>query len=105
MAAKSGATRVFKARQQAAFEAERQRWKDQGLDVFEAEQGHAAVVAELAAGFSGVASLVAGNVWKVLVQAGDHVAGGQPIAIVEPMKMEFEVLAPSAGVVRQIRCA
>jgi urea carboxylase len=102
MAAKAPQIAGFKAGQQAAFEAERQRWKDQGLDTFEAEQGATAGVAELAAGFSGVASMVAGNVWKVLVQPGQTVRAGQAIAIVESMKMEFEVLAPVAGRVAEV---
>lgn len=102
MAAKAPLIAGFKARQQAAFEAERQRWKDQGLDIFEAEKGLSAEVADLATGFSGVASRVAGNVWKVLVGPGDVVSAGAVIAIVESMKMEFDVVAPSAGVVRQV---
>ena len=102
MAAKQPQIDGFKARQQAAFEAERQRWQDQGLDTFEAEVALAAPVAELPEGCSAVASMVAGNVWKVLVEPGNSVEAGRVIAIVESMKMEFEVTAPVAGVVRQV---
>jgi urea carboxylase len=46
--------------------------------------------------------MVAGNVWKVLVEPGQTVRAGQAIAIVESMKMEFEVLAPVAGLVAEV---
>ncbi|MDZ7574557.1 MAG: urea carboxylase [Pseudotabrizicola sp.] len=99
----------FKTRQQVAFEAERQRWKDQGLDTFEATSAAdvapvapVAPVADVPAGCVGVHSLVAGNVWKMMVAPGDNVAAGAPLAIVESMKMEFEVTAPQAGRVRSV---
>jgi urea carboxylase len=44
-----------------------------------------------------VASYVPGNIWKVLVEAGQHVKAGDPLAIVESMKMEFTVTAPEDG--------
>ena len=36
-----------------------------------------------------------GSVWKVLVAEGAQVVEGQTLAVVESMKMEFPVLAPS----------
>lgn len=45
---------------------------------------------------------LAGNVFKVLVKAGDPVAAGQVVIILEAMKMETEVRATSAGVVRDV---
>ena len=45
---------------------------------------------------------IAGNVFKVLVKAGDPVAAGQVVIILEAMKMETEVRATSAGVVRDV---
>ena len=45
---------------------------------------------------------LAGNVFKVLVKAGDPVAAGQVVIILEAMKMETEVRATSAGVVRDL---
>jgi urea carboxylase len=51
-----------------------------------------------------VASPVPGSVWKVLVAQGDTVVRGQTLAVVESMKMEFPVLAPSDGTVLQVRC-
>jgi acetyl/propionyl-CoA carboxylase alpha subunit len=50
-------------------------------------------------------SLVApmpGNVLRVLVGPGDAVAGGQPLVVVEAMKMEHQVLAPADGTVATV---
>jgi biotin carboxyl carrier protein len=44
-----------------------------------------------------------GLVVRVLVQAGQEVAAGAGIVVLEAMKMENELKAPSAGVVRAIR--
>jgi propionyl-CoA carboxylase alpha chain/3-methylcrotonyl-CoA carboxylase alpha subunit len=45
-----------------------------------------------------------GVVVVVSVGVGDRVAKGAVVAIVEAMKMENQVLAPFAGVVREVRC-
>ena len=47
------------------------------------------------------AELVA-TVQQVMVAPGQHVAAGQPIAMLESMKMEIPVLAEGAGTVREI---
>lgn len=43
-----------------------------------------------------------GKVRKILVQAGARVAAGDPLVLVEAMKMEFAVKAPTAGVVKSV---
>jgi biotin carboxyl carrier protein len=43
------------------------------------------------------------NVWKVVVGAGDVVDTGDPLVILESMKMEIPVEAPAAGTVREVR--
>jgi biotin carboxyl carrier protein len=43
------------------------------------------------------------NVWKVVVAAGDSVADGDTLVILESMKMEIPVLAESAGTVQELR--
>lgn len=45
------------------------------------------------------------NVWKILVKAGDQVAEGDVLIILESMKMEINVEAPSAGTVESIAVA
>jgi urea carboxylase len=51
-----------------------------------------------------VASPVAGSVWKVLVQPGQTVEAGQALYILESMKMEINVAAPSRSIVERLLC-
>ena len=50
-----------------------------------------------------VAAELVGNVWKVLVKPGDSVEAEQELVILESMKMEIPVVAPVAGVVKEVR--
>jgi len=52
-----------------------------------------------------VLSEIAGNVWMVEVEAGAQVAEDDTLVILESMKMEIPVDAPSAGKVVEIRVA
>jgi acetyl-CoA carboxylase biotin carboxyl carrier protein len=47
---------------------------------------------------------ITGTVWKIEVKVGDDVAEGQTCVILESMKMEMPVEAPSAGKVSSIAC-
>ena len=95
---------TFKDRQQNAFEAERQRWRDNQLDEMPSEAMVAAAPAEeIPDGFAGVFSEVPGNVWKFLVDEGAKVASGDVVAIIESMKMEIGVQAPVDGTISSIR--
>ena len=44
-----------------------------------------------------------GNVWKVEAHEGDQVEEDDVLVILESMKMEIQVTAPSQGTVREIR--
>ncbi len=44
-----------------------------------------------------------GSVFKVLVNVGDKVKKGQPVIVIEAMKMEIEVASPEDGVVSSVR--
>jgi biotin carboxyl carrier protein len=46
-----------------------------------------------------------GIVRAVLVQPGEAVAAGQPLVILEAMKMENELRADHAGIVREVKVA
>jgi acetyl-CoA carboxylase biotin carboxyl carrier protein len=50
-----------------------------------------------------VLSEMVANVWKVVVGPGDAVAEGDPLVILESMKMEIPVASPVAGVVSEVR--
>jgi acetyl-CoA carboxylase biotin carboxyl carrier protein len=50
-----------------------------------------------------VRSEMVANVWKVAVRAGDSVTAGDPLVILESMKMEIPVESPSAGTVSEVR--
>jgi pyruvate carboxylase subunit B len=43
-----------------------------------------------------------GKILEILVQSGDDVVQGQPVIILEAMKMENELKAPAAGVVTEL---
>lgn len=45
---------------------------------------------------------IPGNIIKILVKEGETIAENQPIAVIEAMKMETNILALSAGVVERI---
>ena len=48
---------------------------------------------------------ITGVVFQITSKAGDKVAAGDPVIVLESMKMEIPVEAPRAGVVREIRVA
>ena len=48
---------------------------------------------------------ITGTVWKIEVKPGDAVAEGQVCVILESMKMEMPVEAPSAGTVEKVHVA
>ena len=64
-------------------------------------------VAAPAAAISGhsVKAVLAGNIFKVHVAVGDVVNAGDPLLVVEAMKMETAVVAPKAGVISQVLVA
>ncbi|MEU4539061.1 biotin/lipoyl-binding carrier protein [Streptosporangium sp. NPDC023825] len=45
------------------------------------------------------------NVWKILVAEGDPVEEGDPVVILESMKMEIPVLAEDGGVITKLQVA
>ncbi len=49
-----------------------------------------------------VVTSMPGNVKKVLVREGDRVEAGQPVVVLEAMKMENELDAPKSGIVKKV---
>lgn len=104
----AAAIHAFKARQQGAFEAERERWKNSGQAEYVSEatldEADAQSELDLPEGACAISAHVSGTVWKLLVKQGQHVMAGSPLLIVESMKMEIAVDAPVNGTVRQVFC-
>jgi biotin carboxyl carrier protein len=46
---------------------------------------------------------ITGVVFQIAAKAGDSVAAGDPVIVLESMKMEIPVEAPHAGSVKEIR--
>ena len=70
------------------------------------EHARRSVAVKGPSGASGAKDVVApmpGRIVKVLVKAGDRVAGGQGLVVVEAMKMENELRAPRDGTVAAVR--
>jgi urea carboxylase len=92
-----------KARQQGAFDAERERWAatpasdDVEAEIFPEET-------ELPAGGTAVESPMTANVWKCEAQVGERVSKGQILVILEAMKMEISVVAPCDGTLASFTC-
>ncbi|UJW74896.1 urea carboxylase [Rhizobium sp. SL42] len=104
LAANAASIGAFKQKQQTAFEVERLRWKEQGLDSFIVDEGAGpGLGGDIPAGCFGVESAVPGNIWKILVEQGQAVQPGDTLAIIESMKMEINVTAHAAGTVRDLR--
>ena len=52
-----------------------------------------------------VEAQITGNIWKIETAAGDAIAEGDVILIMESMKMEIPVEAPCAGKLADIKVA
>ena len=99
----------FKYSQQAAFDAERERWEQTGQANYSADPAGDAASADASVdiphGCMAIASPVTGSVWQVNVQAGDRVSTGQELVVVEAMKMEIAIEADEPGEVVDVLCA
>lgn len=93
----------FKAAQEAAFVAERERWQTAGLAA-EPEEPTVPVASEekLPPGVEAVGAPLAGIVSKMLAVPGAAVAAGDVLAVIEAIKMEFPVHASRAGTVLRL---
>jgi urea carboxylase len=107
LAANRSSIDEFKARQQTAFEAERERWRVNGQLTFDSEAssgGEREAPQVLPEGATAITSPVTGNVWTVTARAGQHVKEGDELLVVEAMKMEIPIRADEAGEIVEIRC-
>jgi urea carboxylase len=97
----------FKTKQQAAFEAERDRWAADNLLVDAIDPaGDLATEPEfiLPPNSQGVMAHLPANVWQVVVEPGSNVTAGDRLVILESMKMEITIAAPISGTIVEILC-
>jgi urea carboxylase len=98
----------FQRRQRKAFESEREDWITRGLDSVEEPDlpplsaGIESAENALPPGARSFAAPVPGSVWQILKAPGAHVTVGEPLMILESMKMEVRVTAPTAGVLASL---
>ncbi|WP_051139064.1 biotin carboxylase N-terminal domain-containing protein, partial [Pseudochrobactrum sp. AO18b] len=74
-----------------------QGWKPEWLDPLDVSSEHTTA-------HDGLVAPMPGSITALLVEQGQQVAKGTPLLIVEAMKMEFKITAPSAGYVKTFRC-
>jgi urea carboxylase len=101
------AAEAFKAHQQHAFEAERERWAETSQETYlEPPEPSPMLEADskMPEGCRAVRSPIAASVWNVAVQPGQKVDAGQKLIVLESMKMEIVVAAPSGGVIEKVNC-
>ena len=96
----------FKTTQQAAFDAERERWIASGqADYIDTNTTETALESHaIADGQQALSSHVAGNCWQIKVAVGDSVVENQVLLIIESMKMEIAIHATHGGNITQILC-
>jgi urea carboxylase len=101
----AGSISAFRAKQQRAFADERAAWEAAGeFAAAEAAFDTVAAPAEFTVppGGSVVESVLTASVWQILVAVGQRVEAGQPLIVLEAMKMETVVAAPVAGTVHAV---
>ncbi|MCG3878031.1 urea carboxylase [Psychrobacter sp. Ps6] len=90
---------TFKDQQQANFDAERQRWKQQGLDQYIGDNiDTVEVLSDITVPEGGIVvnAHMMGSVWKISCAVGDVIDEGQTLAIIEAMKIEIPIVSPVA---------
>jgi urea carboxylase len=94
---------AFSRKQRNSFDAERERWRAAGVaETPLAESVARAEAPALPEDCVAITSPVSGSVWQIKVEAGQAVAKGETLVIMEAMKMEIAVIADSAGTVVSI---
>ncbi|MBJ3777893.1 urea carboxylase [Acuticoccus mangrovi] len=95
MASAADEIATFRRHREAAFAAERARWEAAGLAATPDEPEIAAPRPDLDA--PTLDATMAGIVWRITVAAGESVAAGDTVVVLEAMKMEIPIAAARAG--------
>lgn len=99
----------FKARQQTAFEAERDRWRAMGNDNGEDLNGTQLASGDqdlpgVPEGCVAISSPVTGSIWQLNTAVGARARPGDALLLIEAMKTEIAVQADRAGTIIELRC-
>jgi urea carboxylase len=106
LADNAGEIAEFKARQGAAFDAERQAWQAAGeFDPRPEPEPIPPAEVTVPPGGSLVEAPLSASVWQIDARPGDTVVAGQSLMRLEAMKLEVVVRAPVDGVVADILVA
>ncbi|MEV5840166.1 urea carboxylase [Nocardia sp. NPDC052112] len=97
----------FESEQAIAFEAEKRAWRAGGE--FEQSSSVASVPEPMTDPLDGlppdatvVTAPMIGNVWRVEIEVGQRLGAGDPVAILEAMKLELPVHSPGTGTVLKV---
>ena len=101
----AGSIATFRERQHAAFKTEISHWKDRETTVATTSAPIPTVEESTVPDGHRVHAPMHGSIWKLLAEPGQRVEADQAILVVEAMKMELTVSAPTAGVLKAICCA
>ena len=98
LAAEAESIQAFRTTQQAAFSAEKDRWRASGEfeRTYDTPPPPAADVV-VPEGCEAITAPFAASVWRVDVEADARVQADERLIVLEAMKMETPVLAPAAG--------
>jgi urea carboxylase len=99
--------RASKQRQQQAFAEERARWAVTGQAIIiDAAEDDSALASGpwIPDGCQAVASPLTASVWNIGVEPGQRVQAGERLIVLEAMKTEIVITAPSAGIIREVVC-
>jgi urea carboxylase len=93
----------FRRHQSAAFEAEKQRWRESGeFDRRDDPEPIAAASISIPNGAVPVTAPFTATVWQIGAEAGAWVMEGEPLISLEAMKMETKVATPVSGTLLEI---
>ncbi|WP_245721727.1 urea carboxylase [Nocardia crassostreae] len=101
---------AFETRQTAAFEAEKRAWRaagefDRTVDAPPPVEARPDLLADLPPNATVVTAPMVGNVWRVNIEPGAKLSAGDPVAVLEAMKLELPVPSPATGTVLRVLAA
>jgi urea carboxylase len=106
----AAAITAFETHQAAAFEAEKHAWHaagefDRTVTAAPVAAPRDDLLADLPANAVVVTAPMVGTVWRVEITSGTRLAAGDPVAVLEAMKLELPVPSPAAGTVLTVLTA